>query len=99
MRLIDADRLIEAIKEYIYCQSSPDDDILDKIYFKGMKYSLRIIEKQEPVKQVKRGHWLVCQEVDRQLKCSQCGCHTFWMEKVVPNYCPHCGARMIEVKE
>mgnify|MGYP006364588483 FL=1 len=49
MRLIDAYELVEAIKEYIDSQSSPDDDVLDKIYFKGMKKALRIIEAQPTV--------------------------------------------------
>lgn len=49
MRLIDVDNLVEAIKEYIDMQSSPDDDVLDKIYFKGMKKALRIIETQPTI--------------------------------------------------
>ena len=99
-RLIDADDLIDAIKDRIDEEKEmyPDDKV-SIIFRAGMKTVIGIIKNQDTVDTVKHGRWIICREFDHKLKCSQCGCHTVWMDEVVPNYCPYCGARMIELKK
>ena len=100
MRLIDADALVENIKSEIDDDKEIySDDKTSVIFRAGMKTVIRIVKNQDTVDPVKHGWWIICQEIDRKLKCSQCGCHTVWMDEVVPNYCPYCGARMIELKK
>lgn len=99
-RLIDADALVENIKSEIDDDKEIYPDDKTSIMFRaGMKTVIRIVKNQDTVDPVKHGHWIICPEFDHKLKCSQCGCHTVWMDDVVPNYCPYCGARMIELKK
>ena len=97
-RLIDADALVDAIKNRI----EEDREIypnFSRFSRVGMRIVIGIVKNQDTVDPVKHGHWIICREFDHKLKCSQCGCHTVWMDEVVPNYCPYCGARMIELKK
>ena len=95
MRLIDADALVEDIgKEIDEAKKAPLYD-----YCAGMRNVIRLVKPMPTIDTVKHGRWIICQEFDHKLKCSQCGCHTVWMDEVVPNYCPYCGARMIELKK
>ena len=83
MRLIDADALVEAIKDYPYG-------------FRGM--IVCDIAKQTPIDPVKHGQWLLHEYPDGyyHTECSECG--GFYDEKVyfwkTAHYCPNCGARM-----
>ena len=100
MRLIDADALVEDIKDKIAVDKEIYPDDKSSIIFRaGMRNIIGIVKNQDTVDPVKHGRWIICQEIDRKLKCSQCGCHTVWMDEVVPNYCPYCGVRMIELKK
>ena len=100
MRLIDADALVEDIKDKIAVDKEIYPGDKTSIMFRaGMKTVIRIVKNQDTVDPVKHGHWIICREFDHKLKCSQCGCHTVWMDEAVPNYCPYCGARMIELKK
>ena len=53
------------------------------------------LKEQEP----KTGHWIV-HEIESTLKwleCSNCHCETSY--KIMYNYCPNCGAKMVEPQE
>ena len=97
-RLIDADALVDAVKDRIAVDKEiyPNFSRFSRV---GMRIVIGIVKNQDTVDPVKHGHWIICREFDHKLKCSQCGCHTVWMDEVVPNYCPYCGARMIELKK
>ena len=50
----------------------------------------------------KRGKWINSKERMRPDMCSVCGCiyeADRFMEKIAWNYCPNCGAKMMEVQE
>ena len=94
MRLIDADPFKAKLLSFMNIKAptpSDTDCILDGV--------LNLLEEQPTIDPLKHGRWIICREFDHKLKCSQCGCHTVWMDEVVPNYCPYCGARMIELKK
>ena len=99
-RLIDADALVRDIENEI---DKPRKVALladyNHFYCAGMRNVIRLVKRLPPADPVKHGRWIICQETDRKLKCSHCGCHTAWMDEVVPNYCPYCGAMMIEFKK
>ena len=44
----------------------------------------------------KMGRWIDTDNYYRRWKCSECGYHTRDEE---PNYCPYCGAKMVEPQE
>ena len=100
MRLIDADALLKNIESEINKKTKV---ILladyNHYYCSGMRNVIRFVKRMPTIDTVKHGRWIIYQEFDHKLKCSQCGCHTVWMDEVVPNYCPYCGARMIELKK
>ena len=100
MRLIDGDALVENIKSEIdKANKVPVNDDRKYFYCAGMRNVIRLVKPMPTIDTVKHGRWIIYQEFDHKLKCSQCGCHTVWMDEVVPNYCPYCGARMIELKK
>ena len=47
----------------------------------------------------KKGHWIKENRgrVEYSAVCSECGDSTFWSEK--SNFCPNCGAKMVEPQE
>ena len=44
----------------------------------------------------KTGKWIDTDNYYQRWKCSECGCHTRDAE---PNFCPNCGAKMVEPQE
>lgn len=92
MRLIDADRLINVVKNSIefnkeYCL----DNLFTKGYRAGMRDTLRHIKEQASVDFVKHGEWIRNPHIWYiRYKCSACGN----IEKKQYYYCPSCGAKM-----
>lgn len=95
MRLIDADALIDAIKNRI----EEDREIypnFSRFSRVGMRIVINIIKVQDTVDPVKHGHW-------EESKCLDdcfwvCSCCKFPSQAVAApklyKYCPNCGARM-----
>lgn len=95
MRLIDADALIDAIKNRI----EEDREIypnFSRFSRVGMRIVINIIKVQDTVAPVKHGHW-------EESKCLDdcfwvCSCCKFPSQAVAApklyKYCPNCGARM-----
>lgn len=99
MRLIDADELM---KKFYDIEFNAKHELFGEsrdLALEGLKHIKKALKGMPAIDPVKHGRWIICQEIDRKLKCSQCGCHIVWMDEVVPNYCPYCGARMIELKK
>ena len=69
------------------------DDIRDCVSVNGYWAFLERLKKQPPVNpQPKTGHWI---DVFGGCECSECGC----LEGGYSDYCPNCGAKMIEPQE
>ena len=97
MRLIDADALVDAIKDKIAVDKEiyPDDEFFRFSRF-GMRTVIGIVKNQDTVEPVKHGHW-------EESKCLDdcfwvCSCCKFPSQAVAApklyKYCPNCGARM-----
>ena len=92
MRLIDADALVDAVKDRIDEDKEIYPDDKTSIMFRaGMKTVIRIVKNQDTVDPVKHGRW-----VDRSVlgtaTCSICG---YCADSVYADrYCRHCGAKM-----
>ena len=96
-RLIDADALVDAIKDKIAVDKEiyPDDEFFRFSRF-GMRTVIGIVKNQDTVDSVKHGHW-------EESKCLDdcfwvCSCCKFPSQAVAApklyKYCPNCGARM-----
>ena len=100
MRLIDADALVDAIKDKIAVDKEiyPDDEFFRFSRF-GMRTVIGIVKNQDTVDPVKHGHWIVYPTLVSFLRCSQCHNGVGWHNDEKPNYCPNCGARMDGVEK
>ena len=90
MRLIDADRLINDIDGI--------DKVLNPIRLDNI---ITIIKQAKTIDTTNRhGYWKDRDSskfvVSKTGKCSVCGsiCYSHTWDGQMPNYCPHCGARM-----
>ena len=98
MRLIDADKLLDAISVHLERIEQEIDDaqtidtapiIEEPVYLDTEEVTKKVIEKLAG-----HGHWeIVGRDTPWLKKCSECGTHvdnagTDWC------YCPNCGARM-----
>ena len=99
-RLIDADALVDAIKDKIAVDKEiyPDDEFFRFSRF-GMRTVIGIVKNQDTVDPVKHGHWIVYPTLVSFLRCSQCHNGVGWHNDKKPNYCPNCGARMDGVEK
>jgi rubrerythrin len=92
-RLIDADALIEYIKE---CAEAAHDN-REWDMEQGYLNAIECVEEQPTIdaEPVKHSKWIESDEFDefsgRLYRCSNC--NTFVIEDM-DNYCPFCGARM-----
>lgn len=97
MRLIDADALVDAIKDKIAVDKEiyPDDEFFRFSRF-GMRTVIGIVKNQDTVDPVKHGYW-------EESKCLDdcfwiCSCCKFPSQATAApklyKYCPNCGARM-----
>ena len=95
MRLIDADALINAIRNRIAEEQEiyPDDKI-SRLFRVGMRSVIGIVKNQDTVDPVKHGHWIFVEDMVSYIKCSECGDDICWVNTKRPKYCPSCGARM-----
>ena len=95
MRLIDADALIDAIKNSIdEDREIYLDDNISKSIRVGMRSVINIIKVQDTVDPVKHGHWIFVEDMVSYIKCSECGDDICWVNTKRPKYCPSCGAKM-----
>ena len=95
MRLIDADRLINVVKNGIdfnkeYCL----DNLYTKGYRAGMRNVYNSIINQPIIDPVKYGSWISYSTLPSFLRCNQCHNGIHWDNNKKPNYCPNCGAKM-----
>ena len=98
MRLIDADALIDAIKNSIDEDREfyPDDKFSGIVRF-GMRTVIGIVKNQDTVDPVKHGHWIHGSSSENiRVTCSECGykVNYFWDSWQDALYCPNCGAKM-----
>ena len=88
MRLIDADRLSEAIYDNV---PAPYEDASW-----AKENCLAEIEAAPTVDAapVRHGRWII-DNVNGKIACSDCGCiYLGYNGRLPPNYCPNCGAKM-----
>lgn len=96
-RLIDADALIDAVKNKIAVDKEIYPYDKSSIIFRtGMKNVIGIVKNQDTVDPVKHGHWKFVRENVSSISCSRCECHICWVNAKRPNYCPNCGIKMDE---
>ena len=105
-RLIDADALVDTIKDKIAVDKEiyPDDEFFRFSRF-GMRTVIGIVKNQDTVDPVKHGHWIHVDELPSgdYFKCSECN-HEIYLKhgwKVSfespadeYRYCSGCGAKM-----
>lgn len=100
MRLIDADKLIKAIKDDVefskeWCLKND----FTKGYCVGMRNAHRFVYNQPTVDAVKHGKWIHSSSTQYlTVSCSNCGykVNHFLSTWQTARFCPHCGARMME---
>lgn len=85
MRLIDADAMIDRLKEW---------DTKDKTDKALYNFTLNRINEQPTIQPVRHGHWTLQEDRTKKLYgwhiCSECGA---WIGEPT-NYCSNCGADM-----
>ena len=95
MRLIDADALVENIKDKIAVDKEiyPDDEFFRFSRF-GMRTVIDIVKNQDTVDPVKHGHWIDTGRADyylnKEYRCSCCNS----VDYLCSPYCYNCGAKM-----
>lgn len=98
MRLIDADALVEDIKDKIAVDKEIYPDDKSSIIFRaGMKTVIGIVKNQDTVDPVKHGHWIHGSSSENiRVTCSECGykVNYFWDSWQDALHCPKCGAKM-----
>ena len=102
-RLIDADALVDAIKDKIAVDKEiyPDDESF-RFSRVGMRIVISIIKKQDTVDTVKHGHWIHSSSTAYlTVSCSECGykVNHFLSTWQTAKYCPNCGARIDGVEK
>ena len=94
-RLIEADALVDAIKNRIEEDREIYPDF-SRFYLVGMRIVINIIKVQDTVDAVKHGHWQESQSLDDCFWICSC-CRFPSQASAAPqlyNYCPFCGAKM-----
>lgn len=94
-RLIDADALVDAIKDKIAVDKEIYPDDKSSIIFRaGMKNVIGIVKNQDTVDPVKHGRWVDTGRADyylnKEYRCSCCNS----VDYMSSPYCYNCGARM-----
>lgn len=94
-RLIDADALVDAIKDKIAVDKEIYPDDKSSIIFRaGMKNVIGIVKNQDTVDPVKHGRWVDTGRADyylnKEYRCSCCNS----VDYMSSPYCYNCGARV-----
>lgn len=95
MRLIDADALVDAVKDRIDEDKEIYPDDKSSIIFRaGMRTVIGIVKNQDTVDPVKHGHWII--KGNGNADCSCCGYRSsrVYDDDNADRYCRHCGAKM-----
>ena len=96
MRLIDADALVDAIKDKIAVDKEiyPDDEFFRFSRF-GMRTVIGIVKNQDTVDPVKHGEWInIDAKFENMYVAHQCSiCKSEFLGDA-SNFCPRCGAKM-----
>ena len=100
MRLIDADRLLEILKNnYAIYSSKIRGSYLDGVH-DGIKLAILYVIGATTIEGRKHGHWKFVANMLPYHICSVCGSRALFDENsydtVMSNYCPYCGAIMDE---
>lgn len=100
MKFIDKDELLDALEDY-------KDEFSDDFNARARDALCRsviatmedIVNEQPVVNPAKHGHWILDETIKNpryQIKtCSLCGCRVNGSSF---NYCPNCGAKMLQVE-
>lgn len=94
-RYIDADKVVEQLKEYIDEYSWVDENGLHGLKWCAMMEALDVVEEAA---QHEHGQWIERDPYVNIFECSNCN-YWFVLEDGSPaennyNYCPNCGAKM-----
>ena len=93
-RLIDADWLLNAIEKLKVRSTSNTATIFDVL---GVLDDVEKIIKAAPINEpVKHGRWKFYSGEECYIICSECRKEYYCDKQEMPNYCPNCGARMIQ---
>lgn len=86
MRLIDADKLLEILKEMHGIEHTRYDD--------GLDTAEAVIDIAETIEPEKHGHWIL--KGNGNADCSICGYRStrVYDDDNADHYCRHCGAKM-----
>lgn len=100
MRLIDADRLLEILKNnYAIYSSKTRGSYLDGVH-DGIKMAILYVIGATTIEERKHGRWKFVANMLPYHICSVCGSRALFDENsydtVMSNYCPYCGAIMDE---
>lgn len=89
MRLIDADALIDDIKNNLWDWKTVDGITATTV----LKQTISDIGNQPTIEERKTGKWVGVTPMVDTLMCSECGYNIIDKEFKTP-YCPNCGAKM-----
>ncbi len=113
-RLIDADALLEIIRTHRRDLWEDVWNFFDgkphrsRDYLRGLENGYweikKDIEQLPTIDPVKRGKWIEVKDkwCGLEIRCSECGAHVprdGWGNAMQCDYCPNCGARMMEGEE
>lgn len=101
MRLIDADQAIAEADRLLElynlamagAETNREINYVSKRQelFKAVRAVVQTCPTQDAAK---HGYWNTVEDVVTHISCSECGGEIYWFQKLRPNYCPHCGAKM-----
>ena len=94
-RLIDADALVDAVKDRIDEDKEiyPDDKV-SIIFRSGMKTVIGIVKNQDTVDTVKHGRWIFKGNGNADCSCCDYRSSRVYDDDNADRYCRHCGAKM-----
>ena len=100
MRLIDANKLVSKINKLeIFYFTGETDVAVHDCQMVELGAVLAEIDDAPTVDAVEvvHGEWVVCGDGEYvPFMCSACGKTTSWYHKQTANYCPNCGAYMMD---
>ena len=91
MRLIDADDLIDKLRQKINDVNKNEDgtyQILESRYVSGLYRAIELLEHTRTVEERPTAEWIDIGSLS--CRCNACGCKNIKETR----FCPHCGAKM-----